>query len=280
LMAIAQRAGISVETLLWANQIDDPDTLTVGMELVVLPVSGVLYSVEPGDTLNALSAQFNVSVDELLMANGIDDPATIQIGTKLLMPGGSPIRPTATPAPTPTPIPIPTSTPTPKPQPTPEAPVAAAAQPVDSEPVAAAEEPAAAEMEVASEPAPAPSLGQQTIAIAQEFVGYNYVWGGISPSPGFDCTGYVYYIFNKRLGIRMPRDLWGQLGSGTRVSRGQVQAGDLVFFQNTYQSGLSHVGIALDNERFIHASSERYGVMVSRLGDAYWSARWYGATRP
>ena len=59
-----------------------------------------------------------------------------------------------------------------------------------------------------------------------------------------------------------------------------MQAGDLVFFQNTYQAGLSHVGIALDNTYFIHAASENYGVMVSRLTDAYWSARWYGATRP
>lgn len=273
---IAGRFGITVETLLWANQFEDPNLIQPGAELIVLPVSGVLYEVQPGDTLNAIAEAFGADPEEILMANGIDDPDTIAIGQKILLPGGAP-------PPTPTPVP-PTPTPAPPPPtatPRPETPVAATAeQQAQPEPKAQAEpQPQPQAQAPARAPEP-PSRGQQIVAVAQEYVGYAYVWGGTSPNPGFDCTGFVYWVLNKRLGIPVPRDLWGQLGSGARIDRSQVQAGDLVFFQNTYQPGLSHVGIAIDNAHFIHAASERYGVMVSRLGDAYWAARWYGATRP
>jgi peptidoglycan endopeptidase LytE len=276
--AVADRFGISLETMLWANDVDDPDEIQPGFELTVLPVSGVLYAVKPGDTLIGIAERFEVSVDEILMANGIDDPASLTIGDKLLLPGGAPIQPTPTPVP-----PKPTPVPTPKPQPTPAPTAAPAAEPKPA-PAEVAAAPAPTP-EPAAAPAPAPAApvesdrGEQIVAVAREFLGYPYVWGGTSPSVGFDCTGFVYYLFNKRLGIGSTRDLWGQLNGGTRVSRAQVQAGDLVFFQNTYQPGLSHVGIAIDNSTFIHAASERYGVMVSKLNDAYWSARWFGASR-
>jgi peptidoglycan endopeptidase LytE len=279
--AIADRFGISVETMLWANDVDDPDSIQPGFELTVLPVSGVLYTVQPGDTLIGISERFDVTSEEVLMANGIDDPASLNIGDKLLLPGGAPIQPTPTPVP-----PKPTPVPTPKPQPTPKPTATPAAEPTAAAPApaAAAPEPTPVPTE-APAPPPAPAApaetdgGEQIVAVAREFLGYPYVWGGTSPSVGFDCTGFVYYLFNKRLGIGSTRDLWGQLNGGTRVSRAQVQAGDLVFFQNTYQPGLSHVGIAIDNSTFIHAASERYGVMVSKLNDAYWSARWFGASR-
>ncbi len=270
LAQIASNFGITVETLLWANRFSDPNLIVPGTELVVLPVSGVLYTVQEGDTLSEISQHFNVAAEEILMANGIDDPNTIQVGLKLLLPGGAP-------PPTPTPVP-PTPTPKPRPTATP-APTAAPAVAEKPAPPAAAPQPVAP---AAQPPAPPPAPaggGAQIVAVAQEYLGYAYVWGGTSPSTGFDCTGFVYWVLNKRLGKPVPRDLAGQLGAGVRIDRSQVQTGDLVFFQNTYQPGLSHVGIALDNSRFIHAASERYGVIVSSLNDAYWSARWYGATR-
>ena len=262
LSAIADRFGISVETLLWSNQFDNPDEIQPGTELIVLPVSGVLYTVQDGDSLNSLSKRFSVPVDEILMANGIADPDTIVVGDKLLLPGGAPEP--AAPAP-------------PPPQPTPKPAPAVATKPAAAAPAAAPAPAPAAKPAPAAAPA---SRGSSIVAVAQEYVGYPYVWGGTSPNVGFDCTGFVYWVLNRRLGIPITRDLWGQLGFGTRVSRAQVQTGDLVFFQNTYTSGLSHVGIALDNSRFVHAASERYGVIVSRLDDAYWSAHWYGASRP
>ena len=127
--------------------------------------------------------------------------------------------------------------------------------------------------------APAPSLGDRTLATAQKFLGSNYVWGGHSPA-GFDCTGFTWYV-NQQVGLRIPQhDLQGQMNSGPRVQKSELKAGDLVFFQNTYRAGLSHVGIATGDGRFIHAASERQGVTTSRLDDAYWAQRYVGATRP
>ena len=131
------------------------------------------------------------------------------------------------------------------------------------------------------EPKPivAPANGWGVVAQASKFLGYSYVWGGASPR-GFDCTGFTWYTY-QQMGKAIPlHDLWGQMQSGPRVSQANLQAGDLVFFANTYMPGLSHVGIYIGGGRFIHAGSERTGVTVSSLNDAYWGPRYYGATRP
>jgi cell wall-associated NlpC family hydrolase len=108
---------------------------------------------------------------------------------------------------------------------------------------------------------------------AMRYIGTPYVFGGTSPS-GFDCSGYTQHIF-ALLGIRLPRTADAQYYSGRKI-RGEMSVGDLVFFQ-TYEPGPSHVGIYLGAGRFIHSSS--HGVMISRLGDSYWSSRYLGAKR-
>ena len=112
---IADKFGISVETMLWANQIDDPNSIMPGTELVVLPVSGLLYTVQSGDTILSIAERFSADPDEVMMANGIDDPQALQIGDKIVMPGGKP-QPTPRPQPTAVPTPVPPkATATPKP---------------------------------------------------------------------------------------------------------------------------------------------------------------------
>ncbi|HLG50801.1 MAG TPA: NlpC/P60 family protein, partial [Chloroflexota bacterium] len=81
-------------------------------------------------------------------------------------------------------------------------------------------------------------------------------------------------------GIPIARDMWGQLQSGPRVSRSNLQPGDIVFFANTYQSGLSHDGIYIGGGRFINAVDYGIGVAVRSLSDPYWSSRYFGAVRP
>ena len=78
------------------------------------------------------------------------------------------------------------------------------------------------------------------------------VWGGTSPG-GFDCSGFVWYVFRKA-GDPIPRDMWGQYQSGSRVSQANLQPGDVVFFAGTYEAGLSHDGIYIGGGRFIHAA--------------------------
>lgn len=118
------------------------------------------------------------------------------------------------------------------------------------------------------------------VGAASKLLGYAYVWGGSSPRVGFDCSGFTWYVYGQ-VGRTLPKhDLWGQMQAGPRVGQGNLQAGDLVFFANTYAPGLSHVGIFIGGGRFIHAGSERTGVTVSALNDPYWGPRYYGATRP
>ena len=113
------------------------------------------------------------------------------------------------------------------------------------------------------------------VATAKTCLGVRYKWGGESMS-GFDCSGLVQYVFKKN-GINLGRTIKKQYEAGTPLSKNELQAGDLVFFQNTYTSGLSHVGIYIGNGEFIHASSD--GVMTSELSNSYWSKHYYGACR-
>ncbi|HEY3115194.1 MAG TPA: C40 family peptidase [Chloroflexota bacterium] len=120
--------------------------------------------------------------------------------------------------------------------------------------------------------------GGRIVQAATQLQGSPYVWGGSSPS-GFDCSGFTWYAA-KQAGITLPQhDLAGQKASGGHVDQADLQPGDLVFFQNTYQPGLSHVGIALGDGRFIHAASETQGVIVSHLNEPYWAQRYVGGTR-
>ena len=110
-----------------------------------------------------------------------------------------------------------------------------------------------------------------------KLLGDPYVWGGSSPS-GFDCSGFVWYVA-RQLNRQLSRGMFGQYNSGSHPGRDELKPGDLVFFQNTYHAGLSHNGLYLGNDRFIHAADEADGVTISSLSAAYWSARWFGATR-
>ncbi|MBQ8769104.1 MAG: C40 family peptidase [Oscillospiraceae bacterium] len=113
------------------------------------------------------------------------------------------------------------------------------------------------------------------IATAKKYIGVPYVWGGSTPS-GFDCSGFVQYVFAQH-GIQLPRTSKQQYGVGTSVSKSNLKAGDLVFFE-TDGNGVSHLGIYIGNNQFIHASTSK-GVVISSLSNTYWAPRYYGAKR-
>ncbi|HSJ37600.1 MAG TPA: peptidoglycan endopeptidase, partial [Planococcus sp. (in: firmicutes)] len=122
--------------------------------------------------------------------------------------------------------------------------------------------------------APAPVIASNSstvnklISTATSLTGTPYVWGG-STTRGFDCSGYIYYVFNQA-GISIPRtNTNGYDARSYEVSNPQV--GDLVFFSNTYKAGISHMGIYIGDNKFIHAGGDR--VQVTSLNDSYWGKK-------
>lgn len=116
----------------------------------------------------------------------------------------------------------------------------------------------------------------ELIQVASQYKGIPYRYGGTTTA-GFDCSGYTSHVF-KQLGISLPRTSGGQYSIGTAVSKANLQVGDLVFF-NTSGRGVSHVGIYIGNNNFIHSSSSK-GVSVASIYDPYyWGSRYIGAKR-
>ena len=119
--------------------------------------------------------------------------------------------------------------------------------------------------------------GQQVIDFAKKFLGTPYKWGGTTPA-GFDCSGFVYYVYNS-LGYKMPRMIVDMNKQGVYVAKSDLQAGDIVIFQNTYASGLSHVGLYVGDGKFIHSPNSRSVVSYADLYSTYYTNHYYGARR-
>lgn len=119
--------------------------------------------------------------------------------------------------------------------------------------------------------------GNKIIDFAKQYLGVPYRWGGASPS-GFDCSGFVYYVFNN-VGITLPRSLAQQQNMGVAVAKSDLQPGDVVYFQNTYAAGISHVGIYVGGGKFIHAPSSGKVVSYADLNSNYYVQHYYGARR-
>jgi cell wall-associated NlpC family hydrolase len=107
---------------------------------------------------------------------------------------------------------------------------------------------------------PAPRYGH-VVGIALQYLGIPYVWGGSSPSTGFDCSGFSMYVF-AQIGVSLPHHAASQYNYGTPVPYDQIAAGDLVFF-----SGLGHMGIAIGNGQFVHAPHTGDVVKISSLSE-------------
>ncbi|MPS49316.1 MAG: NlpC/P60 family protein [Methylobacillus sp.] len=113
---------------------------------------------------------------------------------------------------------------------------------------------------------------------ALSLTGIKYTYGGKSPETGFDCSGFVRYVFQQSTSMTLPHGAKAISQLGQPVPQEQLQPGDLVFF-NTLRSAFSHVGIYLGNQKFIHAPSSGGGVQVVDMSENYWAKRFNGARR-
>lgn len=127
---------------------------------------------------------------------------------------------------------------------------------------------------VGAEKAEAATQSQLTNT-AYKYIGVPYVYGGTTTS-GLDCSGYTRLVF-KQLGISLNRTSAAQYSQATAVSKSNLQVGDLVFY-NTSGKGVSHVGIYIGNNKFIHSATST-GVTVTSMGESYWAKRYVGAKR-
>jgi cell wall-associated NlpC family hydrolase len=118
--------------------------------------------------------------------------------------------------------------------------------------------------------------GYAISSTALDLRGAPYRDGGADPR-GFDCSGLVAYVFAQH-GLALPRDVRGQFSVGRSVAVSDLAPGDLVFF-TTVAPGVSHVGIAIGGDQFVHAPGSGGVVRVDRLGAEYWGRRFIAARR-
>lgn len=309
---IGEKYGISTDTVKWANDLDDPDQIVVGQELKILPVSGVLHKVREGDTLVAIAARYSTESSAVAEYNRFENADNLLVGQYVIVPGGR------MPEPAPVTIPTyeytiqagesivsiaarfdvnarsivlwnglrdaslirPGDTLVIPGVSGPPAAAASSGSPSSAAPARSASsggQPAAPAQRSAPAAVPRSPLELDIANYALQFVGYPYIWGATGPR-GFDCSGFVWYVM-KQKGVGISRDMWGMFQSGSPVSQDQLRPGDVVFFVNTYQAGLSHVGIYIGGGQFVNAQSESTGVIVASMSNPYWASRYYGARR-
>ncbi len=126
-----------------------------------------------------------------------------------------------------------------------------------------------------------PALADSVLERGFTLVGTPYRYGGSSTRTGFDCSGFVGFVFRKEAGIALPRSTREMINlDAPKIKRSELEPGDVVFFNNRGRGRVSHAGIYIGGDQFIHSSSSRSGgVRVDSLDDKYWRASFMQAKR-
>jgi cell wall-associated NlpC family hydrolase len=123
-----------------------------------------------------------------------------------------------------------------------------------------------------------PDRAREVLVNALSLTGVRYKYGGNSPETGFDCSGFVRYVFKQATSLSLPHNALAISRLGQTVPKDELKPGDLVFF-NTLKTAFSHVGIYLGDNRFIHSPSSGGKVKIESMQDGYWAKRYNGAQR-
>jgi len=119
-------------------------------------------------------------------------------------------------------------------------------------------------------------LQNEIVVTARRFLGMPYAWGGSSQQKGFDCSGLTMTVY-KLNGLNLPHSSRQQYKAGTSINKRNLQKGDLVFFATSRGRKVSHVGIYLGNNQFVHAPGNNKHVRTESLSNTYFRERYVGA---
>lgn len=123
-----------------------------------------------------------------------------------------------------------------------------------------------------------PDRAREVLVNALSLTGVRYQYGGKTPESGFDCSGFVSYVFKQATSLSLPHSTLAISQIGVSVPQTELKPGDLVFF-NTLKSAFSHVGIYVGNNRFIHSPRAGGKVRIESMHESYWAKRFDGAQR-
>ncbi|MBZ9665042.1 NlpC/P60 family protein [Pseudomonas sp. LMG 31766] len=126
-----------------------------------------------------------------------------------------------------------------------------------------------------------PQLADSLLELGRSLVGTRYRYGGTSVQSGFDCSGFVGYLFREEVGLELPRSTRELINlDAPKVARADLEPGDLILFNDRGRGRVSHAGIYLGDDQFIHSSSSRSGgVRIDSLDDSYWNRSYLQAKR-
>ncbi|HNY51307.1 MAG TPA: NlpC/P60 family protein [Smithella sp.] len=119
-------------------------------------------------------------------------------------------------------------------------------------------------------------LRESLVKTAEDFIGVPYLWGGASPDDGFDCSGLTMTVYQLN-GLNLPRNSAQQFEAGLSISKNNLQKGDLIFFSEKGSDTVSHVGLYIGDEKFIHASSHGGKIRVDSLSSNYFRNKYIGS---
>lgn len=122
------------------------------------------------------------------------------------------------------------------------------------------------------------AMAEGILSQAFSLTGIKYKYGGTSPETGFDCSGFVRYVFQQASDLTLPHGARAISQIGQAISTDQLRPGDLVFYK-TLKSAFSHVGIYIGDDKFIHSPTNGGGVHVVDMKEKYWAKRFNGARR-
>lgn len=126
-----------------------------------------------------------------------------------------------------------------------------------------------------------PNLADSLLEKGRSLIGTRYRFGGSSVRSGFDCSGFIGYLFREELGMQLPRSTREMIKiDAPLVKRKELEPGDVLFFSTAGRGRVSHAGIYIGDDQFIHSSSRRSGgVRIDSLDDSYWRRTFIEAKR-